>query len=378
MNFTHTSRSQFANWLDAFVSGKSTPGQRVASHSEATEMQATARQIHDLAGQATRTPIDPTFPDSWEIFMQAKLSNTSISPTLSALPSVPIPKLHFGRDGSWARVDRVTGILLAATLLIALSAGIWRATDWNNSPPPSPTNELSALIQGTPDAQGSPSAMAPVDLPTAEDCTVEPLTVDEVVSYVKDPIPAMYNLDVVSSGTPHPLATLDPGPAPDWIIAEAASIQRMWMACVKAESLFQIWALEAPDRVVEQVVLALPPLTGEDDARAILELLQTSGGPVEWNGQKLFRSNYPGYVKLVDQSPDNSMVAGDKLVLGFQVFGLDGTIKSTSNIYAGPSLPDDPSLFNLIEDGGSCNLFLFQWVEAKSKWMISSDPHCAG
>ena len=36
-------------------------------------------------------------------------------------------------------------------------------------------------------AQDESGNIDPADVPTAEDCTVEPLTVDEVLWYVKDP-----------------------------------------------------------------------------------------------------------------------------------------------------------------------------------------------
>ena len=64
------------------------------------------------------------------------------------------------------------------------------------------------------------------------------------------------------------------GPASAEDVAELAAFQRLWMACVLADSPFQVWALETPSYVREQIVAMIPVFASKDDARTILVSLE--------------------------------------------------------------------------------------------------------
>ena len=64
------------------------------------------------------------------------------------------------------------------------------------------------------------------------------------------------------------------GPASAEDVAELAAFQRLWMACVLADSPFQVWALETPSYVREQIVAMIPVFASKDDATTILVSLE--------------------------------------------------------------------------------------------------------
>jgi hypothetical protein len=387
MSTNHFTSSTFANWLDAFVAGKSTPEQRDASDSGTFELSDAASQIHDLAGQTSRTPIDPSFPATWEDFMQARLSSETVRPfpTPAALPSGPVSISRPGRDRGWVNLDRIAGVLVAAALLIALSAGIWRASGGGDGPPPEPTNGLSALVQGTPDTAGTASAMEPVDLPTAEDCTVEPLTVDEVLWYVTDPAAATYSKDidhptVEPDYDATPYSYFEPGFATQEQLQPIAEVQRMWMACVLAESYFQKWALEDPSFVRNEVLANLPVLTGQDEARAILEDLR-SNGPNDGEPGETFNSfaaiGYPGFglVQLIDTTSSNSWASTQgNVAVGYVRYEQDGDVIEVTDVFQGRGINGDYESSFLGPSG--CFDYRFVWNDANNTWLVSSVPNC--
>lgn len=397
MSTNRFTSSTFANWLDAFVAGKSTPEQRDASDSGTFELSEAARQIHDLAGHASRIPTDPSFPATWEDFMQARLSSETLRPFPAALPSGPVSISRPRRNRGWVRLDRIAGVLVAAALLVALSGGIWKVSNGGDGPPPEPTNGLSALVQGTPDAAGTPTAVESVDLPTAEDCTVEPLTVDEVLWYVTDPTAALVNLpehgqtfeelqalewepkleeafaDVTQEDMEASLATHED-------IAATGETQRMWMACILAESYFQLWALQSPYLVQSDVINRLPPLTGVEETRVILEDLEENGAPVDVESTAGFQPfsaiGYPAPegIHLVSPDPENSWKMDVfRMVVGFDRFETNGTYVSTSSIFKNPAAK---TVFDF--GGGSlgCDGYRFDWSHAREMWLVAWAPIC--
>jgi hypothetical protein len=386
MSTKHFTSSTFAYWLDAFVAGKSTPVQRDASDSGTFELSDAAYQIHDLAGQASRMSTDPSFPATWEDFMHASISSEILDSFPRAVPPVPVSVLPRERDHGWIKLDRVAGVLVAATLLIALLAGIWRASGGGDGPPPEPTNGHSALVQGTADGQGTPAAMEPVDLPTAEDCTVEPLTVDEVLWYVTDPGAATYSVDVdhptvEPNYDATPYSHFEPGFASQEQLQPIAEVQRMWMACVLAESYFQKWALEDPSFVRDQVLSQLPVLTGDDEARAILENLRENG-PNDGGPGETFNSfaaiGYPGFglMQLIDTTSANSWASTQgNVAVGYVRYEKDGDVIEVTDVFQGRGSDGDNGLGFLGYPGG-CVEYQFVWNDARGSWLVSSVPNC--
>ena len=255
--------------------------------------------------------------------------------------------------------------------------------------------------------------MAHVDLPTAEDCTVEPLTVDEVLWYVTDPFSATESIDIYhpapeptmyleptslpgftsaiptdepTGATPQPTLTTEPYFEPGFAntdqLSAVAATQRVWMACVLADSYFQKWALEDPGFVRQQVLEALPVLTGEDEARIILEELEANGPSSRYDIEGLFYSfsvlQYPGMggIQLVDQTPDNSWAStADNVAVGYVRYNTAGEAIDISDVFQGRGLDGDHGS-GFLGYGAGCSDFQFARNIARDTWLVTSVPAC--
>lgn len=381
-------RTHFASWLDAFVAGTSTPVNRKEPDSAFADLQRAATQIHDLNRSASEIMPDLSPVPSWETFM-------SSSPTIHIVPSTPSaakPPFTFDPRAAsrWLRIDRAASLLLAAVLLLSITAGIWQASGGfissNDSPPPTdPTKANLGLVQATPDSE------QPVDLPTAADCTVEPLTVDEVLWYVTSPQAALTNLphanqslsslqqiepkyiEMSASDVKGSLATAED-------IESASKTQRMWMACILAESYFQVWAVQDPYLVQSDVISRIPTLTGIDQTRSILEELKLNGAPIDVEtatGFQLFADiKYPGGegIQVINQDLDVAWkMSAFTMALSIDRYEIDGTYLNTSSIFRYPTTEPD---FSIGSTSLSCDAYRFEWSEPRSMWLVSWAPSC--
>lgn len=390
MNRTHL--TIFNQWLDAVVGGRSTLP-TAASEATLQEVTSAARQLHDLAYQADAISPHRSLPPTWEEFMHAHRLDVS-PPVTTTTPSSSSSKTSQNRSAAvnvlnGRPVRLASNILLAAIVLAVLVAGAWRAADtFRPAPPEEPsTIPFGAFIQD----EATPDTAPPADLPTAADCTVEPLTVDEVIWYITDPYASMMtspdaeplaNFPYQDPATPP--ATNEPlGPADQEDLDEMVATQRMWMACVLADSPFQVWATISPDAVGRMLSYTFPPLTGEEEAREMLEALETgtweSDPPINY---------FPGY--LGSTCFDIAVISSDPS----RSYGLDlvaavpeGTA-SRSAYYVVDTLWSDgpmtdtgyatPASADRMEIGlqGEANLFVFRWNDARQAWMIESWPGC--
>jgi len=153
----------------------------------------------------------------------------------------------------------------------------------------------------------------------------------------------------------------------------------MWMACILAESYFQFWALEDPYLVREQITSALPLLTGEDEARAILEDLRDNG-PTADGVFNSFNRGYPGTggIHVLDTDPANSWQdVAAQLSVGYTTYNEDGTVlRQSSSIFDnGRGTPIAVDRF-LLTGGSPCYSYSLTWNEARAMWLIWVPPFC--
>ncbi len=420
----------FDSWLDAYVAGPSTPASRTASESTDAGRRDAARQFHDLARRAEPTATDPSLPTTWEDFMNVSTAAAHTHPRPAPtdrrlVPAGPAtapqgrkPLMPFASTG----LHHAANMLLAATILLALSAGIWRATEGTGDSPngngPGTEDEAAFAPDTTvwePATPGASDTITVTVLPTAEECTVAPLTVDEVLWYIDDPIAANRSRVMGQPATPDtgndatsdslavtavptgPASTAQPdtgndltpvpaGPASEEQLAVVAEVQRMWMACVLAGSPFQRWALESPSLVAEQVRPLFPNFVTRDEARRILEDVEASGETIPaddfWRTPNasylmIVSEGFPalGTVALIDQTPANSwMVDGRTGSVGYILYDMeDATVIAPGNLTAAgtPFTGDEERpVFD------ACSAFAFTWFPERSEVLISGIPRC--
>jgi hypothetical protein len=401
----------FNAWLEQRAAGRSTPASDDPADLDLTSLRAVAGQLHDLADREDTHLIADSPPPRWEDVLNAQTlrAESAGADLVSVRPKpfgrTPQTVMPGPREISMPRPLRAVpwntaiNALLAAALILAVATGIWRANGgvnlgFGDDGPNQPTIPFGGVIQDD-------GSIDPAELPTADDCTVEPLTVDEVLWYVTDPYEAFYGSGDIASPGPMPTEIVPatppatnppsyvPGPPSPEDLDAAAETQRMWMACVLADSYFQVWALEDPFFVQRQVTAVLPPLTGEDEARTILEYLQDNGPSTEPakepGDEDLFVSfalrGYPGFggVHLLDTDPANSWQDAPTIITsGYVAYNEDGTVKRQTSIfetgYGTPVAPDSNGFLFL--PPGDCDSFYMTWNEGRALWLVGGAPNC--
>jgi hypothetical protein len=309
-----------------------------------------------------------------------------------------------GQPSGW---QLASNIALAIVLLITIGLGVWRAGGQGDGDP----SRFAAMAPETRTmpAEGTPPATPEtLRMPTAADCTVAPLTVDDVIRYIDDPgavirgdadtlatgdVPSTPGVDPLVSS---PVANVAPGPASPAQLARMAEVQWQWMACVLANSPFQRWALESPELVASEVEPMFPNFVTENEARTILAEVQRTGviEPHEdfWKkpnatfhtitgqgfpyGMDRTKENPTGQVlALIDQNPANSITAdGRTFTVGYIVYIPSGTALHSSE----PELSTDPA--DIYEDQNqlfnSCFAFEMTWYPERDWLLVSDFPSC--
>lgn len=441
---TNRSEDQFDTWLDAYVAGMSTPASRAASDSETSEVRAAARQFHGLAHGAERSPTLIPYVTTWEDFMHSESIGTAAElapPVLSESPHRSrIVRPVAPHQPAW---DRAFSAALVAAIVLALTTGFWRASDgFNNfgNGGDSGGNQHGAFAPDTrvwtPEA--SEATPEPAEeralLPTAEECTVEPLTVDDVLWYIDDPLGATVSRDMDQPATPKantesdpleptvapdgfivdgelvwatpgleqdlppdpllasPPPVFTPGPASAEQLAAVAEVQRMWMACVLADSTFQRWALESPLLVLEQVMPLIPIYSNQEKARQILEDVQVTGEmePADdfWRQPGATYLGFPpdgsGFptsdtISIIDPATADSWTLDGRTITStysshhdlrngeVSVFEWDLTVNRGTPI---ADANEERPVFD------PCGSFEFTWFPERSQVLVSSIPTC--
>jgi hypothetical protein len=175
-----------------------------------------------------------------------------------------------------------------------------------------------------------------------------------------------------------------------------ASVQRMWMACVLADSPFQRWAVESPELVKWEASAMFPNFVSEDEARAILEEAERTGviEPHEdyWTRESSFLMissttplwgsfgsgpgdmTYP--VAVLDTDPlDSWTTDGRRFVVPYDTYLPDGTLHSEGQgEHFGMPMSGFAETYTDPRD--MCFVFEFTWYP-ESDWLVVSDlPAC--
>lgn len=346
----------FDRWLDAFVNGKSTPGNELASDESSTlaasgTLQKTARQFHDLAAQADRQDSDATTTDRldriWENIMIPATApvtgNPSAGPNRTVPPATTANPHHRTRSLRW---QSIVNSLLAAALILGLSFGIWQTWDRFNTggnggnPEPSHIAALLPANDATPE-----SAFTPGELPTAEECTVTPLTVDDVMEIVDDPYLTNRQVSGELIGTPEEVyssSTFYNRPPSQEDLDAIGEAHRQWIACITAGNWFQVWALTDRIEVQREVRDWLYPtyLTRQEGRSLLVELEQN--GKADDLQTTTIAINGDIRIPLVDPNPQHSnqpIVGYGYVQVGMIIYGPNGAELRSRSAAIGEQLP---------------------------------------
>lgn len=394
--------TQFDTWLDALAVSRSTAPRPSDSDSITRDAQHMASQLHDLARQAERAPIDQSRLSSWEDFMSTHGTALPASPSFTTgdhrqrprplakspayRPAAPAHRPHV----NW---NAIASFTLVALIVATIGVGGWRVYGELGGPGgPNQPIQTPLGAFGQDDATPASEPLG-ATIATAGECTVEPLTIVQIVQIVYDP-------------THDPLASTpgsglyqevneftEPAYATDEALAGATATFHMFEACIEANSYFQVWALLSPSLLQEYMLAILPPLTGEEEFRAILADLEANGPgdpsdpeSIYWPlfiGTSVSGASVPeGRIsRVVDQNIENTwMPTGTFLVAGYDSFYSDGspTEMETTSIYDSdfdgtpePVVGYDPRLKQ-----PSCFTIIFSWSDSRDMWLIQQPPVC--
>lgn len=251
-------RTFFDHALDALVAG--TPGHELASNRTSdpaafADLRRAAHQFQGLAARADRSSEDAatrqTLDTIWENVMNTHVPlATTVAPSTGLISEHPRPKSGPGRTTLSPQAvgwHRVTNAVLAAALILAIATGFWRATDGFD---PGNSGDGPTQLAGLTAQDATPDSSGRVDLPTADECTVEPLTVDRVMEIVEDPYDLEGQLASIDPDASPPPRVAGPSDYPDYpsqeMMDEIIIVHRQMIACSLAESPFQVWALVDP------------------------------------------------------------------------------------------------------------------------------------
>lgn len=311
---------QLDAWLDQRVTSATAPGE-AASAADSALLKA-AQQLHELSvhTDAHETGLDETRQRIWEEIMaqRPKIIRSGVgAPLTGATPARPI-LLHLHRLSQAAtRWSPAFNTAMVLVLLVALVAGV--AGYFNHrsgSGEPTQPARLAAISSptsatGTPTKLTTPAAVetpvattigapAPEEtfggaLPTPKECTVKPLTIDEVMARLgyKPLTPAEqeatrnaaatrianHDPDAALPGPGTPLAEPtrrigEPGRQPtEAEIKGVVAAHRQLIACIMKRSPLQIWAMIDPGNRYwrDLAAFAIPPFTDPAIVRMKLE-----------------------------------------------------------------------------------------------------------
>lgn len=219
----------------------------------------------------------------------------SITPGIASV--VPAPSTMYPPHHAALR-NRVRPLhaIAAVLLVLALVAGTWNATG-RPGLRGGGGNEPEQLQFGSYQDDGHEELFEIAPIPTAEECTVEPLSVDEVMDRVLnyhyptgEPFAAANpsaNDETSTPGGEGEQATASPEAnaagarmvtmaSQDSIDAAAQSF-RQWLACNLTGDMFRVWALETPQRMQDTILSWYGPVFSPAALRSDLETLQQEG-----------------------------------------------------------------------------------------------------
>lgn len=376
---THDHQS-FDRWLDDFVAGRSTPAPN-GSDARSGTLDEAARQFHGLARRAEAKRSVSTDIPRWETIMSTHQSLVAVAPPRSAAlsrrirPSGSWPNWSsIGHSSRWRAIPIAFNVALAVVVAAAISIGMWRMASSPGDDGGDRTGYGEQPQQGLPALTGSPESFDPASFPSAEDCTVIPLTVDQVIGIMKEPYP-YDGMQPQVPGTPDatPVIGDNPGlslPSPD-VMAGVDEAFRQWYACQLKGNWFQIWATESPAKVQAELRIVFPGLPTEEEIRTSLTALEAD--PTQGPGQltdPALAASYKQFSFVLDPDLEHSVVMNDTYVIaGYFVckpLGDDCYPRPAQESYEyqrlnGPSIPGSTT-------------FVFVRSEDDTYWLVASEP----
>lgn len=383
-------------WLDAQMPGPSTPGvadelSHTLSDADRAEVAALSATFHQLDRLDARTVVGGADTrlqaHCWEEIMHATIPTTAtVSPTFSpsslngASPSRPARTLapqsrsQPSRIGGFARISPVLNVAMAALLVVVLGFSAWslmgtRFGGLGDGPDGTevPAGVASLAAQDLP---ATPAAQSL--LPTADECTIQPLTVDEVMARVKGQFPGGEVDASVSEGSPVTYGSPPvKGGTPQQSDLEAiAKVQREFVACSIKGSLLQVWAFYAPESPFWRSFLdGYPRFVDEATVRADVEQYQLTGMQNRlpgfgWDGLKTLLGEWiPNSLPVVNPDRQASTIMAEAMTSQGREIGIvismlyydPGNLDSVPRSYAQSSRYVD---------------WIFRWDEGTKTWMI--------
>lgn len=301
------------------------------------------------------------------------------------------------RPSAAARWQPILNGIVAAMVILAISAGLWRATggidltpaDGGNdgdpghlaaihsqaatpstaedteeattptgandriSPPPPPTTEI----------EETPSVV----MPTADDCTIDPLSIDDVLAIVEHPNASAEAPSYITYHTEKSPGSYDKSPGytlvgspPSRETLDAIAVDhREYVACAMTGDWFKVWAMSDPSVVYQDVVERLYPIyITRDEARSLLQELQANGKAGELPSLAERWGQFE-FVTLVDPQPENSNHFYDvEVQLGTVMYDAQGRRVLDS---------EDPAGLRSQEEGRVDLTYV--WSERHGRWL---------
>ncbi len=326
---------EFDRQLDAWATGTPAPEPTASRSSDEHARLAGLTSAFQQAAAMDATMLDRTeFSTAhaktiiWEDIMSATTASvTPVNPSPGTRSVTGYTHEHPGdtrAHNQWGRnwlglrrllptLSSVLNVAMVAIMLLALGLGTFVITGgndrWGNESSgddPGNPNGLASLpanVQGTPIAGGS--------LPTADECTVAPLTVDEVMDGIDGPFPGeagYLSEEIRPLATPLSATPTEGGPLTAATIDQIAIVHREFMACIIKGDMFQIWSFFAPASEYWRTILRFyPRFVDEATVRADLEKV-AAGEQVRELTDNLGFVALQFQVPLVNPDPSASMM----------------------------------------------------------------------
>lgn len=395
----------FSDWLDAGVTGMSSPHIEGGAGSDDLEIRAAARRFHALDQRLSRhaTAVSSR-AKSWEDVMPASTVSSRTASLEGAMPAPSgrrppdapdvasaTPRAAFPDRTHPRAWERAASMFLAASILLVVAAGLWRASGGFGDSGDGQSSSSSERIGFAPDPAvwtPEPSDATPasgpafVELPDASECTIEPLSVDEVLAIADDPdfvenslerYNEVYRATPANAAMTEGLGYLEINEPPSQeTLDELIAVQREWIACSLADSWFQRWALSDPTLVASDVTERLyPTYLSRDEARALLEELDANGTAGDLPRPSASVTGN-AWLHLVDPDPARSNQFIEPLVtVGTLTFDTGG---NRIVEWAGMLDQDDLDVSGALADREPDRTYLtFIWSEIEGRWLILED-----
>lgn len=220
------------------------------------------------------------------------------------------------------------------------------------SPPP-PTTEI----------EETPSVV----MPTADDCTIDPLSIDDVLAIVEHPNASAEAPSYITYHTEKSPGSYDKSPGytlvgspPSRETLDAIAVDhREYVACAMTGDWFKVWAMSDPSVVYQDVVERLYPIyITRDEARSLLQELQANGKAGELPSLAERWGQFE-FVTLVDPQPENSNHFYDvEVQLGTVMYDAQGRRVLDS---------EDPAGLRSQEEGRVDLTYV--WSERHGRWL---------